>query len=356
MILEHSEKRKIVFSCFHPDICTMLRLKQNKYPVMFLTQGVTDMWLPYEDQRTSTVQQAILYAVNSDILGINVHTEDIMRDPGQVRPAQDKGLVVFCWGDHNNDQHNIKFLKKVGLHGIIYDKGPQYAAPRPFRAARQILSFWSSLGGRPSFRTCVTTSFFPTRCTYFSVLASVQPASTEKYSHVVGDSRREFAGCFADVRGHTPELKLFPAPFDADPECAPLTSGSSSLGSGVPTSCTQEFKGSSPLTFWQSQVRTCQLPALVQSAMRVSSQFGSTDLIDVYNTKDKKESIFLCEEREAADSLVAEAEEEQDPTATPLVATPTGSSRSRQGSTGGGDRGPYGTVCMPTSFTGILSN
>lgn len=68
MILEHSSKRKIVFSCFHPDICTMMRLKQNRYPVMFLTQGVSEVWPPYEDQRCSTIHQAILYATNADIL------------------------------------------------------------------------------------------------------------------------------------------------------------------------------------------------------------------------------------------------------------------------------------------------
>lgn len=45
-----------------------------------------------------------------------------MRDPSQVEMALDYKLVVFCWGDDNNDQENIKFLKEVGLHGIIYDK------------------------------------------------------------------------------------------------------------------------------------------------------------------------------------------------------------------------------------------
>lgn len=122
VILEHAGKRKIVLSCFHPDICTMLRLKQNRYPVMFLTQGISEEWPPYEDQRTSTIKQAILYATNADILGINVHTEDLMRDANQMQLALEYNLVVFCWGDHNNDQENIKYLKNMGLHGIIYDK------------------------------------------------------------------------------------------------------------------------------------------------------------------------------------------------------------------------------------------
>ncbi|KAK4297274.1 hypothetical protein Pmani_030296 [Petrolisthes manimaculis] len=122
MVLEHSGKRKIVFSCFHPDICTMVRLKQNRYPVIFLTQGSTIRWPSYEDQRCSSIRQAILYAINADILGINVHSEGVMRDPSEVQVAMERNLIVFCWGDHNNDQEAIKFLKKVGLHGIIYDK------------------------------------------------------------------------------------------------------------------------------------------------------------------------------------------------------------------------------------------
>ncbi|KAG6446286.1 hypothetical protein O3G_MSEX004390 [Manduca sexta] len=37
VVLKHAGERRIVFSCFNPDICTMVRYKQNKYPVMFLT-------------------------------------------------------------------------------------------------------------------------------------------------------------------------------------------------------------------------------------------------------------------------------------------------------------------------------
>lgn len=38
VVLKHAGERRIVFSCFNPDICTLVRNKQNKYPVMFLTQ------------------------------------------------------------------------------------------------------------------------------------------------------------------------------------------------------------------------------------------------------------------------------------------------------------------------------
>ena len=54
--------------------------------------------------------------------GINVHTEDIIRDPEQMDRALKNDLIVFCWGDDNNNQNTIKFLVDKGIHGIIYDK------------------------------------------------------------------------------------------------------------------------------------------------------------------------------------------------------------------------------------------
>ena len=68
MVLEKSGDRKIVFSCFHPDICTILKLKQNKYPVLFLTQGESEFWPPYDDQLTTHIDYAVLFAKSAEIL------------------------------------------------------------------------------------------------------------------------------------------------------------------------------------------------------------------------------------------------------------------------------------------------
>lgn len=51
-----------------------------------------------------------------------MHTEDILKNPNQLTFAKDRGLVVFCWGDDNNDAETIKYLKELGLHAVIYDK------------------------------------------------------------------------------------------------------------------------------------------------------------------------------------------------------------------------------------------
>ena len=46
----------------------MLRLKQNRYPVLFLTMGETDQWPPYRDTRTQTLDMAQLFARSAQIL------------------------------------------------------------------------------------------------------------------------------------------------------------------------------------------------------------------------------------------------------------------------------------------------
>lgn len=35
--------------------------------------------------------------------------------------------MIFCWGDDTSDPDNIKYLKELGLHAVIYDKIDQYA-------------------------------------------------------------------------------------------------------------------------------------------------------------------------------------------------------------------------------------
>lgn len=84
VVLKHGASRRIIFSCFNPDICSMIRMKQNKYPVMFLTQGETNKYEHYNDPRCWSIKSATLFANMIEILGINVHTEDILRDPSLV--------------------------------------------------------------------------------------------------------------------------------------------------------------------------------------------------------------------------------------------------------------------------------
>lgn len=56
------------------------------------------------------------------IQGINVHAEDLIRDPTLIPFVKDRNLVLFCWGDDINHSNVIRSLKEQGVDGVIYDK------------------------------------------------------------------------------------------------------------------------------------------------------------------------------------------------------------------------------------------
>ncbi|XP_022660541.1 glycerophosphocholine phosphodiesterase GPCPD1-like isoform X3 [Varroa destructor] len=121
-LLQHSGDRFILLSCFHPDVCTMIRYKQNKYPLLFLTQGVTSKYPAYHDPRTSSTQMAAYFAKTTGILGVNAHTEELLANPDCITLVKNKKLILFCWGEDNNTTEGIEALKRKGVDGVIYDK------------------------------------------------------------------------------------------------------------------------------------------------------------------------------------------------------------------------------------------
>ncbi|XP_072296231.1 glycerophosphocholine phosphodiesterase GPCPD1 [Eucyclogobius newberryi] len=121
-VLQKGGNRRIVFSSFDPDICTMVRNKQNKYPILFLSQGICERYPELMDARCQTTQIAISFAQSENILGISAHTEELLKHLNYIEEAQSKGLVVFSWGEDNNDHENRRKLREKGIDGVIYDR------------------------------------------------------------------------------------------------------------------------------------------------------------------------------------------------------------------------------------------
>ena len=48
--------------------------------------------------------------------------EDIQRDPSQIELVKSRGQVLFCWTDDQNNPEIVKYLKNLGVDGIIYDR------------------------------------------------------------------------------------------------------------------------------------------------------------------------------------------------------------------------------------------
>merc|ERR550534_2743972 len=121
-VLSHGKERKILFSSFNPDICTMIINKQNKYPVLLLTAGKNDKYDYFMDPRTWTIRNGVLFAEMSGLLGLSAMAEVVMRDPSQLEMVRKYGQIIFTWTDEKNDKDTVKALKQLGVNGVIYDR------------------------------------------------------------------------------------------------------------------------------------------------------------------------------------------------------------------------------------------
>ena len=109
-------------STFHPDICILLKLKQNKFPVLFLTQGKTERYKAFKDARAISTEAAVYTAKIFNFWGVNVHAEDLFKRLDLVAFIKNFGLKLFAWGEDINSNNAVAKLKSVGVDGIIYDK------------------------------------------------------------------------------------------------------------------------------------------------------------------------------------------------------------------------------------------
>ena len=55
--------------------------KQNKYPVLLLTQGENSGYEEYQDPRTWSINNGVLFAEMSGLLGLSVRAEAVLKNP-----------------------------------------------------------------------------------------------------------------------------------------------------------------------------------------------------------------------------------------------------------------------------------
>lgn len=110
------EDRHIIFSSFHPEICLALNLKQPNYPVFFLTDAGT---LPMADVRCNSLQEAVRFAKQADLLGIVAASQPILEAPKMVQVIKETGLLLFTYGVLNNEVENAIAQKCYGVDAVI---------------------------------------------------------------------------------------------------------------------------------------------------------------------------------------------------------------------------------------------
>ncbi|XP_051951761.1 glycerophosphocholine phosphodiesterase GPCPD1 [Xyrauchen texanus] len=180
-VLQNAGKRRIVLSCFDPDVCTMVRQKQNKYPILFLTQGITEIYPELMDIRCQNTKIAMSFAMSENILGISAHADELLRNMECIREAQTKGLVVFCWGNDNNDHENRMKLREQGIDGLIYDRicEDQMEQSDIFKVEEQVSI--KEVISEETLQTC-TCSTYSIPCSTIPCAGKAQEASGESDS------------------------------------------------------------------------------------------------------------------------------------------------------------------------------
>ncbi|CAL8073030.1 unnamed protein product [Calicophoron daubneyi] len=116
-ILTHAGSRRILLSCFDPNVSVMLQLKQNIYPVFQL--GIEP---EYSDSRHADFERLCWSALSHQLLGVCLDSDRLLTVPKAVRLAHLHGLVVLAWGEAVNYAEKRAQLTELGVDGLIYDR------------------------------------------------------------------------------------------------------------------------------------------------------------------------------------------------------------------------------------------
>jgi glycerophosphoryl diester phosphodiesterase len=131
-LFAHVGKRRIVFSCFHPNVCIALMQKQPRFPVCFLTGEDPSH---FRDRRCCSLEAAVAFAQAEYLLGIVTNSEVLFRDENNV-PTNDeakmvgrqcvaslrkKGKIIWTWGDLNTFPGWVELQRRWGVDAVICD-------------------------------------------------------------------------------------------------------------------------------------------------------------------------------------------------------------------------------------------
>lgn len=117
VILTKGCGRMIFITSFDADICTMFRIKQNIYPVAFISPSNST----FIDRRSVTIKDALNHVQAFDLIGVIPHTSHIVQDPSQVKMVLDIGKKILVWGNVNTVEDRT-FFRNLNVTALVYDR------------------------------------------------------------------------------------------------------------------------------------------------------------------------------------------------------------------------------------------
>ncbi|XP_073812957.1 glycerophosphocholine phosphodiesterase GPCPD1 [Musca autumnalis] len=119
VMMEHGCGRLSFFTSFDADICTMLRYKQNMYPVMFLSSSKEANFV---DPRSDTIYDSVNNAQAFELAGIVPNAVFIKSNPAWIDVALSQQKKVFLWGADLKDRESVDWFLALNPTGVIYDR------------------------------------------------------------------------------------------------------------------------------------------------------------------------------------------------------------------------------------------
>ena len=127
----HAANRHIVLESFDADLTLMLRLKQNRFPVVFLNQGMTDRYERYVDTRARSIFNGVYFAQAFGLAGIDIISDYYLSMGKQlVDFIKSHDLIPRGWGDMGENSEILDLLRGYGLQCITYDRIDQMKRPK----------------------------------------------------------------------------------------------------------------------------------------------------------------------------------------------------------------------------------
>lgn len=114
----HSD-RLILISSFDPDICIVVSQKQNLFPVLFLTDG--GLVPSSRDSRRNSLRNAYQFAKSTKLDGIVCDSTVLVDSPKLIEFIRSEGLLLFSYGERNNNLEAASKQIRWGISGVIVD-------------------------------------------------------------------------------------------------------------------------------------------------------------------------------------------------------------------------------------------
>ncbi|XP_059447811.1 glycerophosphodiester phosphodiesterase GDPD1, chloroplastic-like isoform X2 [Corylus avellana] len=118
VVNECANNRPIIFSSFQPDAALLIRKLQTTYPVFFLTNGGSKIYI---DIRRNSLDEAIKVCLTGGLQGIVSELRAIFRNPGAVTRIKDSKLSLVTYGQLNNFPEVVYVQHRMGVDGVIVD-------------------------------------------------------------------------------------------------------------------------------------------------------------------------------------------------------------------------------------------